>query len=222
MIARSLISEEYSPLYTSFTEEEAKDKMVSYQAYHLPVICNDNKFCGLISFEELQDFDDPSKTLKDSNEKLVDIKVFAHQHIFEVYEKVFSENVSCIAVVDESNNYIGMILSKDLMNHFAKISSFQTNGAIIVLRVLIQDYTLTQIAQIVEENNSKILSLFTSDVDDSSEIEITIKLNTQEISSILQTFSRYEYNVKTYFEGYDKLQELYKDRIDSLLNYLNT
>ncbi len=107
------------------------------------------------------------------------------------------------------------------MKFFTRLYSYHSNGAIIVLSVLIQDYSLSQISRIIEENNAKILNLYTDISEDSTSMDVIIKLNTHEISSILQTFSRFEYNVKTYYEGYDKLHAMYKDRIESVLNYLN-
>jgi len=220
MIARSLISSSVLPLIDSMTEKEAKSKMNSYRLFHLPVIDKDNTFLGLIAEEDIAN---ASKTtiLSKHPEKFIDGKVYAHQHIFEIFEFIFNQNVSCVAVVDDTNLCIGVITCTDLMKYFGKISGLQHRGAIIILTVLIQDYSLNQISRIIEENDARIVSLYSNIEEDSTKMDITIKLNTHEISSILQSFNRFNYTVKTYFEGYDKLQEMYKDRIDSLLNYLN-
>ncbi len=220
MIARSLISTSILPLHDSMTEQEAKSKMNSYRLFHLPVINKHNIFLGLLAEEDIIN---ASKTtvLSKHPEKFFDGKVYAHQHIFEIYDFIFTQNVSCVAVVDDKNFCLGVLTCTDLMKYFGKISGLQNRGAIIILTVLVQDYNLSQISRIIEENDAKIISLYSNSNEDSTKMDVILKLNTHEISSILQSFNRFNYTVKTYFEGYDKLQEMYKHRIDSLLNYLN-
>jgi hypothetical protein len=82
------------------------------------------------------------------------------------------------------------------------------------------DYALSEIAQIVETNDAKILSLYITSIPDSTMIELTLKINRMDIQPILQTFTRYEYTIKASFaeaEYYDDLL----DRYNSLMNYLN-
>ncbi len=220
MLANKLLSDNLTPLLENLIEKDAISKMQNAKLFHLPVVDKNNKFIGLLAEEEIDT--SSKKKLSEIKEKLTDTKIYIHQHIFEVFEQVFTQNLSCIPVVDENNKYHGLISYSDLMVYFGKISSLQQQGATIILSVLPQDYTLAKISQIVEENNAKILSVFSHYAEESNEIELILKLNTQEISSILQSFSRFEYTVKTYFKGIDILQEMYKERIDSLLNYLNT
>lgn len=220
MIARALISKNIEALHHTITEKEAKKTMRRNKLFHLPVISENSCFLGLLAEEDLNSIS-KTDTIEQHPEKLSDIKIYAHQHVFEIFDVLFKQNLSCIPVIEDTNTYIGLITNNDAMSYFSKLFMFETRGAIIILTVLIQDYNLSQISRIIEENNAKIISLFTSTNEDSNKMDITLKLNTHEISSIIQTFNRFDYTIKTYFEGYDKLQEMYKDRIDSLLNYLN-
>lgn len=220
MIARTLLVDSIQPLTEKMTEEEAYERMRINKLFHLPVVSKNNKLCGLVSDEDIY-MAHNGTILGKHPEKYSQIKVFAHQHVFEVSELVFNQNLSCIPVVEEADDYIGLITANELMKFFTHLYSYHSNGAIIVLSVLIQDYSLSQISRIIEENNAKILNLYTDISEDSTSMDVIIKLNTHEISSILQTFSRFDYTVKTYYEGYDKLHAMYKDRIESVLNYLN-
>ncbi|MEN8811114.1 MAG: acetoin utilization protein acuB, partial [Flavobacteriales bacterium] len=83
-----------------------------------------------------------------------------------------------------------------------------------------KDYSLSQIAQIVESNNARILSSFITSSDDSSQIDVTIKLNKKELGAILQTFQRYDYAVIETYQKDDDFDEL-KNRFDNLMNLLD-
>ena len=85
----------------------------------------------------------------------------------------------------------------------------------------IHDYCLSEIAQIVESNNAKILSLFVNTIEASTAISITIKVDVTDMASIIQTFERYDYKIKASFLSEDMLKVFYQDRLDSFLNYLN-
>jgi len=220
MIASSLISNSIESLKNNMTIEEARSIFTKNKLHHLPLIDAENNVIGIISENEIFSNVELQNTIENLITNAFSITIYSHQHIFEIFEKVFENNLTCIPVIDEKNKYLGLITTTTLISYFSKISSLRVAGAIIVLEVNIRDYTLSKIAQIVEENNAKILSLYSNSNIDSSQIEITLKLNIHEISGIIQHFERFDYTVKTFYEGYNKLFDLYQDRIDSLMSYL--
>jgi hypothetical protein len=92
-------------------------------------------------------------------------------------------------------------------------------GGIIVLEVNSIDYSMAQIAQIVESNNAKILSSYIMSSVDSTKLEVTLKINQVELSRIIRTFERYDYIIK---ESYQKSEgdEDIQNRYDALMNFL--
>jgi (p)ppGpp synthase/HD superfamily hydrolase len=94
-------------------------------------------------------------------------------------------------------------------------------GGIIVLELVERDYSLTQLAQIVESNNVKILSMYITSRPDSTKLEVTIKVNTNDLGSVIRTFERYNYEVKTWVSTDDSMENLYSERFDLLMKYLN-
>ena len=98
--------------------------------------------------------------------------------------------------------------------------SINERGSIIVVEMSRRDYSLAEMARIVESNGGAILSSYITTSGDQNVIEVTIKVNKQNVQSILATFERFKYNVKASFheeEFYDSL----KERYDSLITYLN-
>jgi hypothetical protein len=108
-----------------------------------------------------------------------------------------------------------------MVTEFSKMMSIEKAGSIIVLEMTIHDYSLHEISGIVESNNAKILTSYITDFDNSTQINVTVKVDVTDIASILQTFERYNYNVKASFLAEDMLKVFYQDRYDSFINFLN-
>ena len=90
-----------------------------------------------------------------------------------------------------------------------------------MLELLERDYSLSQIAQIIEGNNIKVLSMYITSPPDSTRLEVTLKVNSNDLSSVIRTFERYSYEVKTLSASDDSLDRFYSERLDMLIKYLN-
>jgi len=91
---------------------------------------------------------------------------------------------------------------------------------VIIIELNNNDYSLQEIAQIIESNDAKVLGLYVRTFPDSTKIEITIKLNKIDIRPVLQTLYRYKYGVTASFTE-EEDDDVLKERFDSLMNYLN-
>lgn len=219
MIARHLISESIIPLKTSDTGNIALRWMDEYKVSHLPIVNGDN-YLGLISEKDILDqnnYDDP---IGNHNLGLSKSYVTEHQHIYEVIELFEKSSLSLIPVVDNHQKYVGVITLQKLLSYFSSSFSVNNPGGVIVLEMSQKDYSLTEIANIVESNNAKVLSCFLGNHSNSTLIEVILKISTNEIEPILQTFTRYNYIVKATF-GENNDNEDLKEHYDSLMNYLN-
>jgi len=102
---------------------------------------------------------------------------------------------------------------------FDQTPFFFEPGAVLIVRKGIKDYSFSEIAQIVESNNAKILGAFLSNFENDL-AEITVKMNNTGLSEIIQTFIRYGYEVIAGHEEESYVQDL-KDRSSYLKKYLN-
>ena len=219
MIAKDLITDGILPLKTSDTGKTALSWMEDYKLSHLPIV-NNEEFLGLISeidIYELNSFDEP---LGNHTLSLKNPYVFEHQHIFDVLKLVNSLNLTLIPVLDDQSRYVGSVTLQTLLSRMAQILSLENPGGLVVLEMSINDYSLTEIANIVESNNTKILSLVVINQTESTKIEVVLKLNTTEMKGVIQTFERYNYLVKAIFEDELETDDL-KENYDSLMKYLN-
>jgi len=220
MLAKELISDLVPPLKTSDTGLKALSMMEIFRISHLPIV-NNEEFLGLISDNDIYDMNMADEPIGNHQLSLFSPFVSAEQHIFEVIELCGRLNLTVIPVLDDKKNYLGLILMSDLLHHFADLAALKNPGAIIVLEMNITDYSLTEISNIVEGNDGKILSLYISQPNDSTKIEVTLKINRTEISSFIQTFNRYNYTVKASYMESGEINSLIESRYESFMRYLN-
>ena len=220
MFAKDLISDSIIPLRTSDTGITALNLMDELKVSHLPIV-NTDKFLGLISDTDIYSFNNPEEALGNHQLSLKKPFVRDHQHIFDVIKIVSSMKLSLLPVLDKKDNFVGVITLIHLVQNFAEISAIQNPGSIIILELNVNDYSLSEIGQIVESNDAKILGLYIRTHTDSTKIDVSIKLNKNDISPIIKTFNRYDYIIKATFSEDEKYYNDLQDRFDSLMNYLN-
>lgn len=220
MVAKDLISEIVPALKTSDSGQTALNWMEIFRVSHLPIV-NNQDFLGLISDSDIYDTNQPEEPIGNHPLTLLKPFVTTGQHLFEVIGLASRLKLSVIPVLDSKNHYKGVITTNDLIRHIAGISSLDQTGGIIVLELIERDYSLSQIAQIIEGNNVKVLSMYLTSPPDTTKLEVTLKLNSTDLTSVIKTFERYNYDVKTWITSDDSMDRFYSERFDLLMKYLN-
>jgi acetoin utilization protein AcuB len=219
MLAKDLITEDVPPLKNTDTIDKASSWMDDFKVVHLPVLSG-RKFVGIVEEQDLLDKPDPDKIIGESNMNFINVFVYEGQHVFEVIKTVADHNLSLIPVLNADDQYIGNITLSYLMKVIAEMSVVSDAGGTIELELNANDYTLSEIARIVEMNGAKILGSFITSHPDSTKIQFTFKVNRSDLRPILQTFQRYNYTVTASFDSGGEEDDL-KERFDSFMNYLN-
>ena len=220
MIAKDLLSEVVPALRLNDTGQNALNLMEIFRISHLPVV-DGNSLVGLISDKIIYDLNIIDKPIGDYSDHLLSPHIHTNQHIYEVFSIVSDLKISAIPVLDLHNQYIGVITVFDLAHKFADLVAVHEPGGVIVLELNPIDYSLSQIAQIVEGNDAKILSFYISHEGESRLLTVTLKINVIDLSAIIQTFVRYDYNIKAVYMDDSIIQNLYDDRFDQLMKYMN-
>jgi CBS domain-containing protein len=215
-----LISEVVPSLKTSDSGQTALNWMEIFRVSHLPIV-NNLDFLGLISDADIYDMNQPEEPIGNHALTLLKPYVTTEQHLFEVIGLASRLKLTVIPVLDDKSHYKGVITTTDLVRYLAGISSMDQQGGILVLEIVERDYSLSQIAQIVESNNVRVLSMYITSPPDSTRLEVTIKVNTNDLASVIRTFERYNYDVKTWVTSDDSMDRFYSERFDLLMKYLN-
>ena len=220
MIAEELINQMIPPLKLYDTVDKALRWMDEFRVNELPVVSN-RRYMGLATEQHLIELTDRSQALRDIELEHQDVHVMQRQHFYDVMEAAIKNKIQVVPVLDEEQEYMGIITINDTIAAFGQMSALQGQGSILVLSMPERDYSLSQISRLIEEENVKILSAYVSpDEMDPYKIKLTLKLNTTDPTRIISTLERFEYRFTAHFnDGNDN--DVGLDRLDMLLKYLD-
>lgn len=219
MLATDLITDEIPPLKTSDAGTRALVWMDEFKVSHLPVL-DGRSYYGLLSEANVMDLPDPETQIGKALDNLDKPFVFDEQHIFDVIKLMGEEHLSVVPVVDQKGFFLGAISIFEVIKQIGNVSGITYPGSVVILDLHTRDYSLHEIAKIVEENGAKILSSFSHTGEDHEHTEVTLKIDRSDINGILQGFERYELKVKASFQG-NSYQEDLQDRFEELMKYIN-
>lgn len=219
MIAKDLINYMVPPLKPTDKVGKAKLWMNELRLSELPVV-DDNQFLGFLDEEMLLNDELQYEMVGEYPFIGKGCVVTEDQHYYEVLKISNIEGFRLVAVVDTLNHFLGVITTEDVVEVFAKSSSVSTPGAILILKLKIQDYSLSEISRIVESNDAKILSSYLAPNDeDPAKVSLTLKINKEEVSQIVSTLENSGYTVINAFNTAAATLDD-KERIDILMRYI--
>ncbi len=211
------ITNDYKALDSQETIANAQDFLNESSFSHFPILENE-VYIGNIVTNEIEDFDS-SKLVFDYRYSLEGFFVRSSMIWLDVLEVFAKNNSNIVPVLDENNKYVGYYEINDILNFFHETPFLKESGTIIIVKKTLSDFSLSQISQIVESNNGKLLGLFISE-SDTVHVQITLKISLGPINEIIQAFRRYNYEIITeHFE--DNYINTLKERSDYLDKYLN-
>nr|WP_321450418.1 CBS domain-containing protein [uncultured Carboxylicivirga sp.] len=220
MLAKELISDVVPSLKTSDTGLDAINWMEVFRVSQLPIV-NNKSFLGLISDVDIYDLNKADQPLGNHTLSYAKPYVYDYQHIYDVIELASRLQLTVVPVLNANEEYLGLITQSQLLQRFADLIAAHTPGGIVELELQMRDYSLSEIARIVEDADAKILSLYVAQVGTEDSYSISIKLNRTDLEPVLNAFDRYGYQVKTTYVDNDSYDETVKKNYDSLMKYLS-
>lgn len=220
MIAEELINQMIPPLKTSDSVEKAVRWMEEFRVNQLPVVKN-RQYLGMVTEEDTLPYQDRKTPLSQVHFGFSEVFVHHYQHFYSVMEVAIRNKIQVVPVLDEHQEFLGVITINDTIAAFGQMSALQGQGGILVLSMAERDYSLSEISRHVEENNAKILSAYVSpDEMDSYKIKLTLKVNTMDLNRIIATFERFNYKIIAQFHDAAELKDD-QDRLDLLMKFIN-
>ena len=219
MQAYRLISSTIQGIHPDEDGNRALELMDLYRVNHLAVVKN-NFYLGVISDKEIMNWSSKAEYIEEHLPNLVSPHVLHSQHLFDIIEVLEKNNLSVVPVLDNEQQYQGVITNRKLLYTIANSAAIQSIGGVIVLQMNNNDYSMTEIANIIESNDTKILSSYVISKKDSTKMELTIKLNKTDITAIIKDLERYEYNVKASYKEEDPNTD-FVERYEQLMRFLN-
>ncbi len=207
-------------LKSTDTVGEVMDWMEEYRIGQLPVV-NEEEYRGLISLDTLLDADEDLPLLA-LQPAFGDVAVSENQHLFEILSVTQKHDLQAIVVLDGENKFSGTISVNELLNQFSKSLGTQELGAILEIAVENRSYSLAEISRLIESNDTKIISSYYTSIpstEDSKDI-LTLKLNRQDITHVVATLERYNYDIVGAY-NFEALETPDRERFDMLMKYLD-
>ncbi len=207
-----------------FKAIDSQDTIAAVQGFfdeftfsHFPVV-EKEIYIGSIASDEIETFDSAKKVIdyRYTLERFFARTTMVWLDVLEVFAK---NNTDLVPVLNEDNKYVGYYELGAIMKFFNETPFLREPGRIIVVKKRVMDYSISQITQIVESNNGKLLGLFVSAADIEN-IEVTLKINVGPINEIIQTFRRYDYEIISEHQEDNYINTL-KERSDYFDKYLN-
>ena len=184
---------------------------------HIPVQ-NDGIYLGCISEADAYCFE-KAKSISDCNYAIEGFYVRPTTNWLDVLEAFAQNDTNIMPVLDEKNKYLGYYELNDIIHLFNETPFFSEPGGILIVEKGIHDYSFSEVSQIVESNDAKLLGAFISKMDGDL-AQITLKIGNASLNEVIQTFRRYSYNIISGHEE-DSYIESLKERSQYLDKYLN-
>lgn len=220
MIASEILSHVVPVLKMTDSCQQALSWMEMFRVSHLPV-ADDNRYLGLLSDEHIYSYGNLNDAVSHLKFPVEGTFVYEDFHIYDVIRLASSGLLSVVPVLSRDSLYMGSILLNDILHKLDKLLCVDQPGGIIILEVNSIDYSLAEIAQVVEYNEAKVLSCYVTANQETRQLRVTLKVNTAGITPILDTFFRYGYTIRDSFVAGEEQQDVMKERYGQLMKYLS-
>ncbi|HQY11194.1 MAG: CBS domain-containing protein [Ferruginibacter sp.] len=219
MLTIELINSNIPRLQLKDSVSKALTLISDFRLTHLPVV-EDEKYLGLVSEDDLLDAEEPKMPVELLQENFLKASVHDNEHFLNAVTCCNQFDTTVVPVVNEENELVGVITASDLLKTLGNFAGTNEIGGIIVLEMERSQFAISEISRIVESNDATILHLNTTVHSETGMLTVTIHLNKKEISSIVATFERYEFDVIYYF-GYENFENEIHSNYRHLMNYLD-
>ena len=218
MNLQEYILREIKELSLSSSVKSVQKVFEAFPITHIPIVDN-GYLVGCISESDAQTIEDEESVVSEHSH-LVDF-FFADEKttVLELIRLFADYDSNMMPALNKDKQYVGYFDLGDIIDLFTSSPFLHQNGVEIVAEKLKKEYSASEVTQIVESNNGKLLGMYVSQ-ETSDLTQITIKISSEDVNEIIQTFRRYNYNIISQHEDDFYLQDL-KDRSDYLQKYLD-
>jgi len=214
MFIKDYISKDFPCFSLTDSIESARDMLEDFGYSHV-FVKKSHHFYGAIAQDFLYE---EEGTLKDLEHQIERFAILEDNNIMDSIRLFYTFNANIIPVINKSEKYLGYISCEDIFQDLSKYPLFSELGAILTIETPARKYSMTEIANIIESNNSKFYGGFISFMSDEV-IHVTIKISNENLGSIDATFDRYDYRIVEKFYS-DEKSDLFKDRFGFLQKFI--
>jgi len=197
--------------------KKAKQYFAGCTLSHLPVV-KKKQLIGLLPENDIQCIDADNDKIKAHLDILSHFFTSKKSVWIDLLKQFATEQCNLIPVVDK-NLYLGYYELNDVLHQFLETPFLNETGILIIVEKNASEYSFSEISQIIESNNARLLGAFITNREGDN-VQIMLKISEHDINNTLQTFRRYNYNIVV-GNLEDKFLDELKERSEYLQKYLN-
>ncbi|MFT4153880.1 CBS domain-containing protein [Parafilimonas sp.] len=218
MLASEIIQPSIPVLHYNDTINDAIDLLQQNNIDHLAVLNKDN--CeGLLSMDELLSAED-ADVVGDLSGKFLHISIQHDQHFLTALKMISEAGITALPVLSQNKEYIGVVTHSTLVQNLGTFLSTDVPGGLFVLEMEKHKFSIGELCRLVETNDAFVTQINTYIEHISGLLIVTFKINKTEVSDVLATLQRFDYNVRYYF-GEELFENDLRANYDNLMAYLN-
>ena len=183
----------------------------------MPVV-KDGLYAGMLMEEDLLDAEG-QESLENFQYDLLPFSVNGNDHFLTAAKLTTEQRLKLVPVINVEKEYLGSIVEEDLLRQFARLNGVTERGALLVISMEQEDYSTGQLSKLVETNDAVITQLNSFADEVSGKMIVTIRINKEEVSDVISTFQRYEYDV-IFHSGQEQYENELKRNYYHLMNFL--
>lgn len=217
MFSKEFLTNEIPTLNEESAGSFALSLMEDLKLKHLPVL-RERKYAFLLSEKDIFRMENPKESLE--NISLFAPYVKESTSILDVLRIVNQYQLTLLPVVNDQGEYQGAITLNNLLEKVGELCSTNQDGAVIILELNPQDYVLSQIIHLVEQNNARVLNVFSFMKEEISKQVLILKIDLEDASNVIRSLERFNYPVRYYAQKQMLSDETMRNRLDELMYYL--
>lgn len=218
MNLKEYISNDIQELSLNSSVETAQKLFKAFPITHIPVV-EEKQLMGCISETDISTIEDHNARLSEYSYLMDHFSVEQHVTLLELITNFADHDCNLMPAHNKEREYLGYFELNDILDVFSDSPFLHSNGVEIVIEKSEKDYSASQVTQIVESNGGKVLGFYISN-QTSDTIQTTVKVSSEDVNEIIQTFRRYNYHIISQYKDDHYLQDL-KDRSEYLQKYLD-
>ncbi len=199
------------------TVSQCLNKINKQQSNYLPVI-DGPLYIGCLEKDDLL-VADIDKSIRDVRYLIKDCSINVTDGMLDMLKKFADFEAELLPVINSKRELQGNYLLEDLLIDFRDTPFFDHDGEELRLQKKSDEFSYSELCQIIESNNAQISGMFTSKIKNDV-VEVQLKIKTNGLNNVLENLRRYEYTVMSDHQQ-DKHQEKVKESSAYLSHFLN-
>ena len=206
-------------LSTGDTVEDALVSLADEGLRHLPVVDADGRLLSIVSEAALHAYPEADATLGDLPLGVAaPVSAPPGTHVFDAAHLLREHDLGALPVATEEGEYVGLVVRQAVFGQLAHMLATEEPGSILVVEVARADFSLAQLAHLVEQSGVRILSASTEDDPGAGQVRVTLKLNVTDTARVRHLLAHHEVRVVGLF---DEAESDIEARAAAFLRYLD-